>query len=49
MKMELSVEAPRAGVVEAVTASEGEQVAEGAVLVTFSDAGADAGTGDPPE
>ena len=52
MKMELSVEAPRAGVVAEVTASEGEQVAEGAVLVTFADAGAaagaDAGTGDPP-
>ena len=44
MKMELGVEAPRAGVVEAVTVSEGEPVAEGAVLVTFADAGA----GDPP-
>ena len=29
--------------------SEGGQVAEGAVLVTFPDAGAGAGTGDPPE
>ena len=49
MKMELSVEAPRAGVVAEVTVSEGEPVSEGAVLVTFSDAGADAGTDDPPE
>ena len=48
MKMELGVEAPRAGVVAEVTVSEGEPVSEGAVLVTFSDAGADAGTGDPP-
>ena len=48
MKMELSVEAPRAGVVEEVAVSEGDQVAEGAVLVTFVDAGADAGAGDPP-
>ena len=36
MKMELSVEAPRAGVVAEVTVSEGGQVAEGAVLVTFA-------------
>ena len=36
MKMELSVEAPRAGVVAEVTVSEGEQVVEGAVLVTFA-------------
>ena len=36
MKMELSVEAPRAGVIEEVTVSEGEQVAEGAVLATFA-------------
>ena len=49
MKMELSVEAPRAGVVETITVSEGGQVAEGAVLVTFADVRADEGTGDPPE
>ena len=36
MKMELSVEAPRTGVIEEVTVSEGEQVAEGVVLVTFA-------------
>ena len=48
MKMELGVEAPRAGVVETVTVSEGEPVAEGALLVTFADAGADAETDDPP-
>ena len=39
MKMELAVEAPRDGVVGAVTVSEGDQVVEGAVLVTFADAG----------
>ncbi len=48
MKMELGVEAPRAGVVAEVAVPEGGQVAEGAVLVTFADAGADAGTDDPP-
>ena len=36
MKMELSVEASRTGVIEEVMVSEGEQVAEGAVLVTFA-------------
>ena len=44
MKMELSVEVPRAGIVEEVAVSEGDQMAEGTVLVTF----ADAGTSDPP-
>ena len=48
MKMELSIEAPRTGVVEEITVSEGEQVAEGTVLVTFADTGAGAGTDDPP-
>ena len=38
MKMELSVEAPRDGVIDEVTVSEGDQVVEGAVLVTFAEA-----------
>ena len=36
MKMELSVEAPRRGIVDAVPVAEGDQVVEGAVLVTFA-------------
>ena len=36
MKMELSVEAPRQGIVDAVPVAEGDQVIEGAVLVTFA-------------
>ena len=36
MKMELSVEAPRGGIVDEVPVSEGDQVVEGAVLVTFA-------------
>ena len=36
MKMELSVEAPRRGIVDEVPVSEGDQVVEGAVLVTFA-------------
>jgi len=36
MKMELSVEAPRQGIVDAVPIAEGDQVVEGAVLVTFA-------------
>ena len=35
MKMELGVEAPRGGIVDEVPVSEGDQVVEGAVLVTF--------------
>ena len=46
MKMELAVEAPRDGVVGAVTVSEGDQVVEGAVLVTFADADSAPGGGD---
>ena len=38
MKMELVVEAPRDGIIGDVTVSEGDQVVEGAVLVTFADA-----------
>ena len=36
MKMELSVDAPREGVIDEVMVSEGDQVVEGAVLVTFA-------------
>ena len=38
MKMELAVEAPRDGIIGDVTVSEGDQVVEGAVLVTFANA-----------
>ena len=38
MKMEIAVEAPRDGIIDDVTVSEGDQVVEGAVLVTFADA-----------
>ena len=37
MKMEHSLAAPRDGVVAAVTVAEGDQVDEGAVLVTLED------------
>ena len=36
MKMELSVDAPREGVIDEVMVSEGDQVVEGAVLATFA-------------
>ena len=39
MKMELTVEAPRDGVIDEVAVSEGDQVIEGAMLVTFAEAG----------
>ena len=37
MKMEHALSAPRDGVVESVAASEGDQVGDGAVLVTLAD------------
>ena len=36
MKMELSVDSPREGVIDEVTVAEGDQVVEGAVLATFA-------------
>ena len=46
MKMELTVEAPRDGIVRDVTVTEGDQVIEGAVLVTFRDPEAVAAVGE---
>ena len=48
MKMEIAVEAPRDGIIGAVTVSEGDQVVEGAVLVTFADADSAPGGGEEP-
>ena len=36
MKMELSVDSPREGVIDEVMVAEGDQVVEGAVLATFA-------------
>ena len=49
MKMELGVEAPRDGVIDEVTVSEGDQVIEGAVLVTFAEVGDRGGPSDGGE
>ncbi|MDE0458675.1 MAG: acetyl-CoA carboxylase biotin carboxyl carrier protein subunit, partial [Chromatiales bacterium] len=46
MKMELAVEAPRDGIIGDVTVSEGDQVVEGAVLVTFANADSAPSDGD---
>ena len=46
MKMELGVEAPRGGRIEEVAVSEGDRVAEGAVLVTYAEADATGGRSD---
>ena len=37
MKMEHALSAPRDGVVDSVSAAEGDQVGDGAILVTLAD------------